>query len=142
MPLDATAAQELASQGAMQAAIGRKAELMADPAWRDRYIKGDGPERVEMQALNAKIAGPRPVTEPVDPDIIEHVRSAGVSDEVVKQVETRRPISQEEYDMVARWKTAHLKDPAWRQKYFDGDYEARKQMMLANITLSSPIKEK
>jgi hypothetical protein len=42
---------------------------------------------------------------------------------------------------VLRWKTSHMKDPEFLRKYFDGDYEARKRMFLANVTLSLPIKQ-
>ena len=121
-------------------ASARKAELMSDRAWADRYIKGGAPEREEMAALNAKIAPPSPAP-PVDPGTLNHVRDFGVSDDVVKQIETRQPVSRAEYDATARWKAAHLKDPAFREKALSGDYDVRKQLMLANIILSSPIKE-
>jgi hypothetical protein len=121
-------------------ASARKAELMSDPEWRSRYIKGPGPEREELAALHAKIAPPAPAP-PVDPGMLNHVRDFGVSDEVVKQIETQQPVSRAEYDATARWKAAHLKDPAFREKALSGDYDVRKQLMLANVILSSPIKE-
>jgi hypothetical protein len=40
-----------------EGATARKAELMADTAWRDRYLKGDLQAKQEMTALNTMIDG-------------------------------------------------------------------------------------
>lgn len=40
-----------------EGAVARKQELMADVAWRDRYLKGGAAEKREMTALNMMITG-------------------------------------------------------------------------------------
>lgn len=40
-----------------EGAVARKAELMKDPAWADRYLKGGAAEVREMTALNMMITG-------------------------------------------------------------------------------------
>jgi hypothetical protein len=37
--------------------MARKAELMADPGWVDRYLKGGPTEKREMTMLNTMIDG-------------------------------------------------------------------------------------
>jgi hypothetical protein len=90
--------------------------------------------------LNRAIVGPEPAAPPVGPDVLEHAREMGVSEEVVKQIEAGQPVSQFEHEAVLRWRTAHMRDPQFLRKFFDGDYEARKQMFLANVTLSLPVR--
>jgi hypothetical protein len=41
----------------MEAAVARRSELKADPAWTDRYLKGGVAERREMDRLNQMITG-------------------------------------------------------------------------------------
>lgn len=41
----------------LEGAKSRKAELMADPAWRDRFLAGGGAEKREMDRLNQMITG-------------------------------------------------------------------------------------
>jgi hypothetical protein len=124
------------------AASARKAELLANPEFRGKFLENDAAARAEMSALNGVIVGPTPAdTEPVNPAIIERAREMGVSDDVVAQIEARTPVSQEEYDKVLRWKNGKLKDPAFLRKYLDGDYDARQQMFLSSVVLSSPIKK-
>lgn len=118
----------------------RKAELLANPDWRGKFLNNDETARAEMSALNRVLVGPDPAAAPIDARVLEHAREMGVSEDVVKQIEAGQPVSQFEYDAVLRWKTAHMKDPEFLRKFFDGDYEARKQMFLANVTLSLPIK--
>jgi hypothetical protein len=121
------------------AATARKAELLGNAEWRGKFLENDPACRAEMTAINTLLAGPAP-QETHDPIEIEHARSLGIREEIVQQLATRMPIPQSEHDAVARWKAGHLKDPAWLRKYFDGDYEARQQMTIANIVLLCPIK--
>jgi hypothetical protein len=132
------AVQDLMPQADALTASARKAELMADPEWRSRYIKGEGPEREEMAALNAKLAPPPP-TLPVDPTLIDHLRDAGLSEAAVEQYKAGKPIPQAERAMVERWVKGHVRDPSFRQKYLDGDWESRRLMRTANMMMSLPV---
>jgi hypothetical protein len=122
------------------AASVRKAELLANAEWRGKYLENDPATRAEMTAINSVLVGPER-QEDIDPSQLEHVRSLGIREEIVQQLANRMPIPQSEHDAVARWKAGHMKDPAFLRKYFDGDYEARQQMTIANIVLMSPIKQ-
>jgi hypothetical protein len=123
------------------AAAARKSALLADPAYRSKFLENDPAARAEMSALHRVIIGPDPAAAPIDQHVLDHAREIGVSEEVVNQIKEGQPVTQFERDAVMRWKTSHMKDPEFLRKYFDGDYEARKQMFLANVTLSLPIKQ-
>jgi hypothetical protein len=123
------------------AATARKAELLGNAEWRGKFLENDPACRAEMSALNRAIVGPDPAAAPVDEHVLEHARSMGVSDAVVEQIKKGEPVSQYEHDMVQRWKDSHMRDAAFLRKFFDGDYEARQKMFLANVTLSLPIKQ-
>jgi hypothetical protein len=116
----------------------RRAELLANPEWRGKYLDSDPAARAEMHAINSVIVG-SPPQEAVDPSQIEYARSLGIKDDVIGQLENKTPISQAEHDEIARWKASHLKDHAFLKKLADGDHESRRLMTTANIALLSPI---
>jgi hypothetical protein len=122
-------------------ASSRKSDLLANPEWRSKFLENDPAARAEMSAINRVLVGPGPAEAPVEALVLDHAREIGVSEAVVEQIQKGEPISQFEHDTVSRWKAAHLKDPAFLRKYFDGDYDARQKMFLANVTLSLPIKQ-
>jgi hypothetical protein len=143
-PENATGVADASSTSAVPidqaAASARKAELLANPEWRGKFLENDPAAHTEMSAINSVLVGPAP-QETLDPSQIEHARALVIREDIVQQLATRMPIPQSEHDAVARWKAGHLKDPAFLRKYFDGDYEARQQMTIANIVLLCPIKQ-
>jgi len=68
------------------------------------------------------------------------LREAGIDPEVLKQVETGGTVTEAERNMVADWKAARMKDQDFVRKLLTGDVDARRQMLLADITLSAPIR--
>jgi hypothetical protein len=124
-----------------QAAAARKAELMSNKDWVAKKLSGDEAANLEMRKLNEIIVGAE-ADQPaaVDGREIEHLRSLGLADAVIKQVETRQPVSQEEFDRASRLKSSLMKDPTFVRSYLDGSYEARQKMALIGIVLQSPIK--
>jgi hypothetical protein len=137
---DASQVTAPAAPADQAAASARKAELLASADFRGRFLENDPAARAEMTAINSVLVGPER-QEAIDPSQLEHARGLGIREEIVQQLATRMPIPQSEHDTVARWKAGHMKDPAFLRKYFDGDYEARQQMTIANIVLMSPIKQ-
>src|ERR1700753_1076379 len=115
---------------------------MADASWRDRYFAGNAEARSEMAGLNATIAA---ASSSDGPDAlmtafsVERARALGLSDAVLDQVANRPPVSQQEFEAVARHKRALLSDKGFVEKLNGGDYDARRKMFLANLVLSSPI---
>jgi hypothetical protein len=144
-------AEDLGSTGAdlalappsaeIQAAMAKKSELMADAGWRDRYLSGDPAARSEMSGLNGTIVGANSntISQP-EAHEVEHLRSAGVSEEIVQQFIKRDPIPEGERAIALQWKASHLRDRAWLDKYNNGDIEARRQMATCNMLLTLPVK--
>ena len=80
-------------------------------------------------------------TPEVDPRQLETYRKFGVSEDVIKQVAERQPVSETEYRL-AQHRLASLKgDPAFVRKYLDGGVDERRTMMTLSLILSSSIKE-
>jgi hypothetical protein len=80
-------------------------------------------------------------TPEVDQRQLETYRKFGVSEDVIKQVADRQPVSETEYRL-AQHRLASLKgDPAFVRKYLDGGVDERRTMMTLSIILSSKIKE-
>jgi hypothetical protein len=76
----------------------------------------------------------------VDERHLETYRRFGVSEEVIKQVADRQPVSLAEYNL-AQHKVAALKgDPAFVKRYLDGGVDERRTMMTLSIILGSQIK--
>jgi hypothetical protein len=70
------------------------------------------------------------------------LRGLGIREEVIKSSLAKQEVTQQDYDLAAAWKTQHMKDADFVKKYLAGDVESVRQMMLANILVSSPIKPK
>jgi hypothetical protein len=132
----------------------------ADKGWSDRYINGGSAERQEFQQLTSKIASggddvvdaalKGSLTTPAgfvssDHQLINHAvalfRDLGIRDDVIKQTLNGQEVTQAEYDTVKRWKADRMRDSEWVKKYLAGEGEHKREMMLADIVLSSSIKK-
>jgi hypothetical protein len=72
---------------------------------------------------------------------IAALREAGLDEPVLEQVINDRQVTAAEHQMVADWKASRMKDQGFVAKLLSGDVDANRQMLLANVTLSSGIKE-
>lgn len=68
------------------------------------------------------------------------LREIGVTPEVIRQTLEGHEVTQAEYDATKAWQARAMRDQFFVKAYLDGDPDAAKQMMLASIILSSPIK--
>jgi hypothetical protein len=68
-------------------------------------------------------------------------RELGIRDEVIRETLTNQEVSQQDHDRVAQWKADRLRDSEWKKKWLAGEGEQAREMMLANIVLSSSIKD-
>ena len=68
-------------------------------------------------------------------------REIGISDAVIRQTLTDQEVTQAEHDAVSKWKADRLRDQDWTKKYLAGDGDQVRDMLLANIVLSSNIKQ-
>jgi hypothetical protein len=121
----------------------------ADPEWTRKYLAGDHEARAEMlrltEAMHApvhgqiSIGGPSP--EYQRNDQAEHLAATGdLPPAVVEQIRRGDPVSADEYRMAVGRKRALIGDPGFREKYMRGDADARRQMLLLDVILSSSIK--
>lgn len=66
-------------------------------------------------------------------------RAMGVDEAVLAQ--RGQPVSATEYKLAQFKKTSLFQDVAWRERYLNGDVEARRTMATLSIILGSSIKE-
>lgn len=142
-----------------EAAAERLASLKADEGWRAAFLSGSGPHVKEYRDLNelatrahanneveAAMSGRlEPEIQPTgrlqNIGLVEMLRSLEIRDDVIRQTLTDQQVTQAEFDAVKRWKADHMRDKEWTAKYLGGDLEAQRQMMLANIVLTSTIRK-
>ncbi|MCK1542207.1 hypothetical protein IVA98_32935 [Bradyrhizobium sp. 160] len=141
------------------AALARKAQLTADPKWRDEYLSGSPRHAKELSDLEAVIqkGNADPQTEMaiagelfdgIQPSghlaavgAAEMLREAGVRDTaVIRQVLTGEAVSAEEHAAATETKARLMANHDFAKRYVSGDGEARREMTLLNVILSSPIK--
>ena len=70
------------------------------------------------------------------------LKEFGIRDEVIRETLSGQPVTQAEHDATKIWRDQHLADKEYVKKWLNGDIEARKEMMLASIILSSKIRGK
>jgi len=70
----------------------------------------------------------------------EMLRTAGVSDLVIKDALEGKPVTRKEHDLTVAWRDRHMKDEAWTKRLLGGDADAVRELHLMSIILSSPIK--
>jgi hypothetical protein len=138
-------------------ASSRLTALKADPAWRDQFLAGNGPQVKEYHSLSEMAAKGGDVDRAMAgvADVgtyqsTEHremifatkmLRELGVDDAVIRQHLTGHEVSQQEFDAVTRLKADKLGDSEWVTKYMAGERAQQREMALMNIVLSSTIKK-
>lgn len=138
-------------------AATRLAALSADKTWSTNLLAGDVAAAKEFADLTTLVASGDPVEQAMagliprdglpSSDVVlmakttEMLRDFGIRDEVIQQTLTGQEITQAEHDAAKAWKTRISSDPVWVQRYLKGDAECREKMTLADIILSSPIKQ-
>jgi hypothetical protein len=138
-------------------AATRLDQLKSDPAWRDGFLSGSGPQAREYRDLTALAAkgdkvdlamagvlADGPWQESGHLQMIAATtmfRELGISDATIKQTLSDYEVSQQEHDVVAKWKADRMRDSEWVKKWLSGEGEQARDMMLANIVLTSTIKK-
>lgn len=140
-------------------AAARLNELKADPAWRDELLDGSVSHLKEMRDLQAVIGrGGNPEVDKAIAGLLdaapfqttkrmtmigtaEHLRESGIGDaNVIRQVLAGDPVSPEEHAVATETRARLMRDSDFVARYTAGDGEAKRQMTLLNIVVSSPIK--
>jgi hypothetical protein len=134
-------------------------ELKADTAWRDRYLGGGLTEKRDLTALQEIIhKGDNPDVDKAMAGVLDdapiqrsghmqmigvaqHLRDLGIRDEIIRDTLTGRPVTQAEHDAVARLKADRMRDHAWTKEFLAGNGQHKRDAMLMDIVLTSPIKK-
>jgi len=126
----------------------RRTAMLADPEWREKYLKGDVAARTEFTEVHKRIAaavdvGGVQARQEQEDHLAAHLQEhAFVAPEIIQQIRERRAVSQEEYRMARAAKARIMSDKAAVRKYLDGDAELRSRMVLINVILSSQVTKK
>jgi hypothetical protein len=80
-----------------------------------------------------------PVESAVNEFAIQHLRDAGLSEEVINQHREGKPVSIADREVALRFKNALFNDKAQLAKLYAGDTELRRKVATMNMLLSLPI---
>jgi hypothetical protein len=140
-------------------AASRLEQLKSDPAWRQQFLSGSGPQvkqynelselvaKGEAEKVDAAIAGVLANAPFQDSGHLQNIaatkmfRELGINDATIKQTLLDHEMTQQEHDVVAKWKADRMRDSEYVKKWLSGEGEQAREMMLANIVLSSSIKK-
>jgi hypothetical protein len=131
---------------------------LADKAWGAKLLSGDVAANTEYRELRAKADNPETVdtvTVAMSGDIgimpdsdmalmanmAGMLREYGLNELQVRETLEGREASQAEVDMARLWKNQNLKSKEFTAKLMSGDPDAARQLMVANIILTSPLKK-
>jgi hypothetical protein len=128
----------------------------ADKAWGAKLLSGDGPTTTEYRGLRELINKPDP-TDAVkvamssddkqgfiqDSSVVElrgaagFLRDLGLNEQQVAETLQGKQPSEAEIQMAKAWKTQSFKSKEFVNRLFAGEPDARQQLLVANIILSS-----
>jgi hypothetical protein len=139
-----------------ESAQARLGELTGDKAWGAKLTSGDTATLAEFNTLTNMITGGG--TAPTAQELAarsERINNDGftrefirgvreqvdVRDEVLAQVIGGEKVTKAEFDAAKAWQARHLADNAWTKRLLDGDADAKRELFLCSVILSSEIKE-
>jgi hypothetical protein len=131
---------------------------LADREWGAKLLSGDVAANTEYRELRAKADNPETadtVTVAMSGDIgimpdsdmallanmAGMLREHGLNERQVRETLEGREASQAEVDMARMWKNQNLKSKEFVARWLSGEPEAVRQMLVANIILTSPLKK-
>jgi uncharacterized membrane protein len=143
-------------------AIEARAQLagrLADNVWGEKLTKGDPTTQREFDdlttmasrtddsaialAMSGSIIGQGPNSDVrVMAGLAGMLREIGIPEPAIAQALKGDGVSEQEYRLAEAWKTRHMKDLGFVEKYLNGDTEAREKMTMVNIIISGGIKGK
>jgi hypothetical protein len=140
-----------------EGAQARLSELItANKEFGAKLLSGDSSARAEFNSLATTIAGggTAPTAEELaaraervnsdrfTQEFIRGVREqVDVRDAVLSQVIGGEKVTKAEFDAAKAWQARHLADNAWTKRLLDGDADAKRELFLCSVILSSGIKE-
>jgi hypothetical protein len=108
------------------------AQLKADSEFVRRHVQGSHETADQINKLIERMHRPAPGSVTFAADI-------GLSAAHIEEIRRNDRVSQEIYAEAARMRAALMRDPAWSQKFFNNDHEARRTSWLLSSILSRPV---
>jgi hypothetical protein len=131
------------------AAAARLEFLKNDSEFVKLHLSGNEGTKAELAKLAEIIASPREGTThhggvTNEQQLAEQAATAGmmadVGEDVLGHIKTGAAVSAQEYRLAVARKDLLFGDSAWRDKFFRGDAQAKKEKLLLDVILASPIK--
>jgi hypothetical protein len=127
----------------------RLTALKSDPAWRDQFLAGNGPQVKEFKNLSelaakgddvdmamAGVSGQSSESRLLAATA-EHLREMGFPPTAIRETISGKEPTPADVERARVWKTQIMKNPEWVKRYLSGDGDAQREMLAANILLSS-----
>jgi hypothetical protein len=137
-------------------ASAKLASLTADQAWRDRVLSGADPAATaEFHKLTSVVAAGGSDAEiamsgalPDLPDsqlktmadTAEMLRNMGFPPLAIRETLAGKEATPADVAIATAWKNQHMRSPEFVKQYLSGEPDAVRQMMVADIILSSNIR--
>src|SRR4051794_35959476 len=133
-------------------ASARIATLRGDTTWGQKLFAGDVETVKEFHSLHELAAkgsavdmAMAGVTRAEFPTTQEHqmigtadmLKQIGMRPEVARELLEGKGVSAEEFRAVQDWKTRHMSDKGFTDKYLAGDVDARRLMTTANFVIAN-----
>jgi hypothetical protein len=137
-------------------ASAKLAALTSDPAWANRVLSGADPAATkEFHELTSAVAAGGSDAEiamsgalPDLPDsqlktmagTAELLRNMGFPPLAIRETLAGKEATQADIAIATAWKSQHMRSPEFVKQFLSGEPDAVRQMMVADIILSSDIK--
>ena len=126
----------------VEAATARRAEMVADPAFVERYLAGGVPERDEMLKVSTALSVENSAEAFATEQQIATFRSiADLSDDHIAEIRSGRAVTPEERTFAENLKSQLMRDSGFVRAYLDGDRAAATKITLLSIILSARVQE-
>lgn len=128
-----------------------------DKDWGARFQNGDAAANKEFHDLTAMIAAGGDAVDQAIAGIVPGdipdagqkrmaeaatwMRGHGLTNDVIRQSLTDHEVTPQEVRAVEAWKAQKMRSPEFTKAFLAGEPEPVREMLLANIVLSSPIKK-
>ena len=126
----------------VEAATARRAEMISDAGFTERYMAGGVPERDEMLKVSTALSIANSAESFATEQQIASLKSiADISDDVANEIRSGRAVTPQERQFALDLKAKLMRDRAWVAKYLDGDRECATKVALLSVVLSARVAE-
>jgi hypothetical protein len=151
-PIDTPAPPANAAEAAT-----RLDQLKQDPKWTEALMRG-GPEETRTfhslhelisngDSIDQAIAGvmqPGGIQDSGHMEMMgaaEMLKGMGFTPLMIRETLSGKAATQAEVDVAKKWKADNFSNAEYLKRLFSGDFQARREMLTANIILNSPLEK-